>query len=291
MDFDSFMAQAWDDHAADAKGVAQRLSEHGIALLTTESQLVQLMNLTHHVCGEHLQDWAQGEASFLALRSNPFYLDSGDSGGMARRCVASLSLSANADLSLEALTVSDQIRVQAMSAANLSSSHPQRAMQLLQAALGQAARSELTTTDPMHRALAVSSHNLAASLEEKSELSFEETQLMLTAAQASRTHWERAGTWLQVERAEYQLATAFLKAGDLKQAEIHALECSRIVTANEAPALEQFFAAEALARVMRAAKNEAAFKAATEHARTAFAGLADDDKAWCEAPLKKLASY
>ena len=250
MDFESFMAQAWDDHAADAKAVAQRLSEQGIALPSTESQLIQLMNLTHHLYGEHLQDWAQGEASFLPLRTSRLYVDSGDSGGMARRCVASFSLSAKPDFSLEALTASDQIRVQAMAASNLASSHPERAMQLLQAALDQAARSELPTTDPMHRALAVSSHNLAAALEEKSELSAEETQLMLMASQASRTQWERAGTWLQVERAEYQLATTFLKAGDLRQAEFHARECGRIVTENGAPALEQFFAAEALARVI-----------------------------------------
>ena len=114
----------------------------------------------------------------------------------------------------------------------------------------------------MNRAMAVAGHNLAASLEEKSVLSADEIALMLMAAKASRTYWERAGTWLQVERAEYQLATTFLKSGDLVQAEFHARECGRVVTENNAPALEQFFAAEALARVMRVAKNEAAFNAA-----------------------------
>jgi hypothetical protein len=161
-------------------------------------------------------------------------------------------------------------------------------MRLLQAALDQAANSDLPATDPMNRALAVSGHNLAAALEEKAVLNDDEIKLMLMASKASRVHWERAGTWLQVERAEYQLATTFLKAGELVQAEFHARECGRIVVENDAPALERFFAFEALARVMRAAQNEAAFELASEQARAAFEGLDDGDKAWCQATLNKL---
>jgi hypothetical protein len=288
MDFDSFLGQAWDDHAVDANGVAQRLREQGVALLTNESQLVQLMNLVHHVHGAHLNDWARGEASVAPLTASNFYAASGESGEMARRCLASLSLCAEEGFGLAALGVSDQIRVQAMAASNLAESNPARGMRLLQAALDQAMTSGLPPEDGMNRALAVAGHNLAASLEEKPELSADETQLMLMASKASRVYWERAGTWLQVERAEYQLATTFLKAGELAQAEFHARECGRIVAENNAPALESFFAFEALARVMRAAQNGVAFELASEQARAAFDGLDDGDKAWCEATLNKL---
>ena len=288
MDFDSFMAQAWDDHAADAESVAQRLSEQGVALLSSESQLVQLMNLSHHLWGAHLHNAACGTASFGALMTSAHFVPHAESAATASRCMASLSLTESADFSLAALSPSDQIRVLAMAAANLADVNAARGTQLLQAALYQAERSGLPVADPMNRALAVAGHNLAAALEEKSSLSADEIALMWMAAKASRVYWERAGTWLQVERAEYQLATTFLKAGDLVQAEFHARECGRIVTENKAPALEKFFAAEALARVMRASKNKAAFSAASEQARTVFDGLAADDKAWCEGSLKKL---
>jgi hypothetical protein len=288
MDFDGFMGQAWDDHASDPSGVAQRLSEQGVALLTNESQLVQLMNLTHHLHGEHLHEWTVGAARFDALKVTEFFATEGESGQMTRRCVASLSLSAQEDFSLAALSVSDQIRVRAMAAANLADIDPARGARLLQAALDEAENSKLPPADAMNRALAVSGHNLAAALEEKAVLNDDETKLMLMASKASRVYWERAGTWLQVERAEYQLAITFLKAGEWAQAEFHARECGRIVAENDAPALERFFAFEALARVMRAARNEAAFELVSEQARAAFDGLDDGDKAWCQALLKKL---
>ncbi len=291
MDFDGFIGQAWDDHASDPSGVAQRLREQGVALLASESQLVQLMNLTHHLWGSHLQDTAQGQASLAQLSASSFFMasgESGESGDVARRCVASLFLTSQEDFGLAALSVSDQIRVQAMAAANLADINPARGMRLLQAALDQAANSGLPPADAMNRALAVSGHNLAAALEEKPTLTRDETKLMLMASKASRIYWERAGTWLQVERAEYELATTHLKADDLGQAEFHARECGRIVVENDGPALERFFAFEALGRVMRAAQNDAAFRGACEQAKVAFDGLDDGDKAWCAAVLGKL---
>ena len=290
VDFDSFMSQAWSDHATDSHGVALRLTEHAFALLTNEAQLVRLMNLVQHVHGEHLHEWAGGVACFDALTASEFFVFEGESGQTVRRCVASFSLSAHADFNLTALTESDQIRVQAMAAANLAGVNPARGMRLLQAALDQAANSSLPNTDTnaMHRALAVSGHNLAAALEENASLTRDEAKLMLMASQASRVHRERAGTWLQVERAEYQLATTHLKAGDVVQGEFHARECGRIVAENDAPALERFFACEALGRVMRAAKNDAAYRIARGQARAAFEGLEAGDKAWCEASLDKL---
>ena len=56
VNFDSFMSQAWNDHATDSHGVALRLSEQAFALLANEAQLVRLMNLAQHVHGEHLHE-------------------------------------------------------------------------------------------------------------------------------------------------------------------------------------------------------------------------------------------
>jgi hypothetical protein len=288
MDFETFHASAWDDHATDPRAVASRLREQGVSLLASEAQLVQLMNLAHHVHGAHLNQADAGKAVFGELTASRFFSANGESGQMARRCVASLSLTAQEGFSIADLAVSDRIRVQAMAAANLADTDPARGLRLLLAALDQAERSGLPTTDAMNRTLAVSGHNLAAALEEKSALSRDEVKLMLIASKASRAYWERAGTWLQVERAEYQLATTHLKAGDAVQAEFHARECGRIVAENDGPALERFFAFEALGRVMRVAQNDAAFKLAIEQSQKAFDALDDADKAWCRQTLNKL---
>jgi hypothetical protein len=288
MDFETFNASAWDEHATGPRAVASRLREQGVTLITSEAQLVQLMNLAHHVHGAHLNEASAGKAVFAELMASAFFSTDGESGDMARRCVASLSLTSQEEFSVADLTISDQIRVQAMAAANLADTDPARGMCLLQAALDQAEHSGLQATDAMNRALAVSGHNLAAALEEKPALSSGEIKLMLMASQASRVYWERAGTWLQVERAEYQLATTFLKAGDLAQAEFHARECGRIVAENDAPALERFFAFEVLARVMRAAQNDAAYRGACEQAKMVFDGLDDGDKVWCAGSLGEL---
>jgi hypothetical protein len=288
MDFETFNASAWDDHATDPRAVALRLRERGVSLINSEAQLVQLMNLAHHLHGAHLNEASAGKAVFAELMASAFFSTDGESGDMARRCVASLSLTAQDGFSVADLTVSNQIRVQAMAGANLADTDPARGMRLLQAALDQAAHSGLPSTDAMNRALAVSGHNLAAALEEKPVLTGDEIKLMLMASHASRVYWERAGTWLQVERAEYQLATTHLKADDVAQAEFHARESGRIVAENDGPALEQFFAFEALARVMRAAQNDAAYRGACEHAKVAFDGLDDGEKAWCAGALDKL---
>jgi hypothetical protein len=41
---------------------------------------------------------------------------------------------------------------------------------------------------------------------------------MIFAAKTTRKYWEIAGTWLEIERAEYRLAMTYLAAGDLNVA-------------------------------------------------------------------------
>ena len=113
---------------------------------------------------------------------------------------------------------------------------------------------------------------------------------MIHAAQAARHHWERAGTWLEVERAEYRLAMSWLQAGDLAQARRHAQQCLEIVDANQGAALERFFGWVALGVVARAAGDAAGHAHAVERARADFAALSADDQGWCRAELDKLAA-
>ncbi len=286
-DFSTFIAQAWNDHADAPQSVADRL-ETGLAIAADEGELAQLLNLAHHVHGEHLGGWSQGVAFIEGLRRAPAFSAEGPSGQTARRCIASLQLCAGETAGLDALTPSDRIRVLAMAAANLGSPEPLRAGHLLREALGLAAGSDLPAADPMNRALAVTSHNIACTLEEKPDRSADERALMILAAQASRDRWAIAGTWLEVERAEYRLANTWLQAGDFARARTHAQACLDIVGANEGTALERFFGWEALGLVERAAGNATAHAQATARARDAFEALDESDKTWCAASLDRL---
>ena len=109
---------------------------------------------------------------------------------------------------------------------------------------------------------------------------------MLQAAAVGRRYWARAGTWLETERAEYRLARCWLAAGDPAQARQHAQACLALVDAQPAPpALERFFACEALALTERAAGQAAAEAAAVDGMRRAFEHLSAEDQVWCQASL------
>ena len=288
MDFNTFVGKAWDEHATDSHAVAQRLSE-GLALVTTEPELTRLMDLAHHVHGQHLRSWQAGSVFIERLATLPTFAPEGASGQALRRCVASLAVCERADAELSALAPSDRIRVAAMAATNLAEHDTARAMQLLQQALGQAEAAGLAAVDPMHRALAIAGNSIACTLEEKTARSADERDLMILAAQTARYHWAIAGTWLETERAEYRLAITWLQAGDLAQARTHAQNCLEIVAANEGAALERLFGWEALGRVERAAGNAAGHAQALLNARTAFAELAAADQAWCAVSIDRLA--
>jgi len=288
MDFDTFMAQAWEDHASDAAVVARRL-DAGIALVTDEPKLNRLMHLGQHVYGAHLGQWQEGTAFVERLVAHPVFATDGASGQARARTVASLRLAAGERMVLDALSASDRIRVVAMAASSLAERDTARAGALLQEALAAAQRSGLPATDPMNRALAATGNNLACALEEKPDRSAGERALMILAAQTARRHWALAGTWLEIERAEYRLAKTWLAAGDLAQARAHAQACLEIVAAHNGPALERLFGWEALGLVERAAGHAGGHAQALARCREAFAELDESDKAGCAGSVEKLA--
>jgi hypothetical protein len=289
MDFDTFIAKAWDDHATESQAVAQRLGE-GAPLVTDEAQLVRLSALAHHVHGGHLADWRGGIAFIEGLAGLPVHVREGTSGMALRRHLASLALAGGLASALDGLSNSDRIRVLGLAAANLADHDALRAGQLLRDAADLAQRSTLPASDPMNRDLAVAGNNLACALEEKPDRSGDERDLMILAAQTARHYWAIAGTWLEAERAEYRLANTWLQAGDLKRAREHAQACLAIVADNNGPALERLFGWEALGLVERAAGNETRHAEALAHARQAFEELDDSDKEWCAASVEKLAA-
>lgn len=177
-----------------------------------------------------------------------------------------------------------------MAAANLAVSDTGRAAKLLQQAVVGA--DTLTDDDPGVRTLAANSNNIAATLRDLAPLEPDRRELMIRAARVARTYWQRAGTWLEVERAEYRLAVCWLAAGDPAAALQHATRCDSIVRENGSVPLEMFFAAEAVCLSARALGDGEADLRASSIARLSFDAIPPKDQAWCRGTLDKLsASY
>ena len=284
MDFEDWLAGAWRTHADNPAAVAADAVATGLALTTGDAQLAALVNLVHHVHGEHLGHWAGGQQALWQLRAHPAC---GEAGGAAvRRALASLALCAEDAGALDGLDASARVRAAAMAAANLAARDTRRAQQLFEQALSESAA--LPDTDPCLRALAVTGNNLACTLEEKPARSGDERALMILAAQTARRCWALAGGWLETERAEYRLAMSWLAAGDAAQARQHTQACLDIVQAHSGAALERFFAWEALARAARAEGAAPDLARAHAEAESAFAALDEGDRGWCRPSLDAL---
>jgi hypothetical protein len=140
--------------------------------------------------------------------------------------------------------------------------------------------------------LAVACNNMAWELHDRGgERSAEDTAAMLEIAMASREHWARAGSWLEVERADYCVSMTNLSAGRTDEALRHAAQCLAACIAHDAPSLEHFFGHEALARVQRTRGDAAAAKHHAAAARDAFERLAPDDQAACRSALDAIMAH
>ncbi len=282
-ELDSFLAQAWNDHADDAATVATRLPQ-GLALVQDDDGVMRLAALAHHVLGEHLGRWQQGLAFLAQLAARAVHGAAG--AASITRCQASLRLCAGLTDERGAMSASDQCRVATMAACNLAGIDSAQSAMLLEDAVARAG--VLPDADPAVRALAANSNGIAATLHDLGTLAPAQRALMIRAAQVARVQWERAGSWLEVERAEYRLALSWLTAGEPAQALQHARTCDAIVRENGAQPLEVFFAAEVLCLPARALGDGATAAAALATAREAFDALPPDDQAWCRATLQKL---
>ncbi len=279
MSFQTFLDQAWMDHGHQTQNVVGRFNE-GLRLVEKSGDVVALAHLITHVMGEHLGDWAEGRSWLNRLSENPHAKTTETLQALAR-FDAVLVLSGGGDVQVSKFTPSEWVRVLAMSASCVCERRETaRAGGFLREAV-RVAEMGLSASDPAFRNLAITGNNVAASLEERSDRTSVENELMLLAAETGRTYWEKAGTWLEVERAEYRLAQTCLKLGEASRALKHAKAGLIICLANEAPALELFFTHEALFLAYRLAGD----KEMAEYSRASlvqeFENLADDDKAWC----------
>ena len=289
MDFDTFLDRAWNEHATQPAAVAARLLPEGLPLAQTDEQVAQFAFLAQHVQGLHLGRWAEALALQQQLAALPQVPADGSTAQALQRHRTVLRLAAGETDALPADTPpNERARFDALTAAMLTYADATRASALLQQA--EAACAALPDADPAVRALAVGANNTAGHLHDEATLGPAQLALMLQAAHLARRAWARAGTWLEVERADYRLALSCARAGAFDEARAHAQACLAAVQAQEppAPALEFFFAWEALARVAAAAGDEAGRARGVSAAAAAYQQLSAADQGWCAAVLQAL---
>lgn len=286
MQFDAWLDAAWEEHATRAAIVAARIAGEGLPLARSDAHVAALMRLAHHVYGDHLGRWIEGRQLLFQLgTSDP----AGPAAGVALRVFdASLALAGGLEDLRGVMSPSERIRVGAHATGALAERDPPRAGSLLREAALAFDTEALPNADPACRAIAINGNDIAMTLSEKLMRSDGERDLMLLGARIARDYWARAGTWLEVERAEYRLAISWLKAPDLAAARRHARRCLDLVREHEAPALEWFFGYEALALVERALGNAPAAARAVQDMKAAFERLDEADREWCRPSLDKV---
>ena len=286
MKFETFLEQAWADHGERPEEVAQRL-EQGYALIETPAQIAPFARILAHVDGEHLACWAEGASRLQRLRGLAQWRDDGEGALVVRRLMAALRF-AGGDESTTGLDAADRVHAHAVAASAFAAQYRLPGAILHFRAARSAAAAGLPDGDLAVRALAVTSNNLAAALEETELRNDEETAVMLEAAAASRENWARAGGWLETERAEYMLAKCHLAADDAQGALAHAQQCRAICASNDADAFERFFADGVVALAHRALGDDTQFAQAKAAALARHASLAAEQKPWCESTLRLL---
>lgn len=282
MNFKEYLNNAWATHATNPRKVADEFKQN-FNLMESEDDVMAITRLIVHVCGEHLGEWPKGIELLRKLKNNATIKDASE----MNRSMAVLNLGNNPNTAIDHFSLSDQARIYAVTASALANlGGLKNAEKFLNLASG-IVSTQLTKEDPANRALAVAGNVIASSLENKNELTEGEVELMILAATFGRKYWEIAGTWKEVERAEYRLAHTYLKAGFLDLALLHAEACLNIVSENKSEPLELFFSYEALALVEKGRKNNSGYQNVLEQLKAAFSGLTAEDQAHYKDVLSK----
>ena len=284
--FDEFLQQAWADHADQPDAVAARLRTDTPAPQTAE-QLAALARFVVHLCGEHLGAFDDGRWRLAALAGHPVANDMVQSA--LRVGLASLTLAETGVADRRSFSLEEQVRTEAAAATICVGRHnTERALARLRA-VRQRVAAMPDAAAALHRPLGIACHNMAWVLHDRGDArSAEETAAMLECAAGSKQHWSKAGTWLEVERGDYDLARCHLAAGHLDEALNHATQCLATCTQNHAPPYEYFFAHEALARVQHARGDLAARAGHVAAAEAAFAQLDTANQGACRPSLDTL---
>jgi hypothetical protein len=281
-----FVAQGWERHADHAAEVAAGLQARA-ATLNADADGAAAMGLAEHVWLSHLRDTA-GLHTFLQTLPAAVH-EAGATGAMLQR--ARWLLATLAGEGTAALPDAPRWRaLQNLCSLWVARGRTADALAMLQAELPQAlAHPEAAA----RKALAAATHNLAVELREGPRGDAARDTLMLALAEASRTLWAGAGNWVNIERADYELARCHAALGHGPAALRHARACLALIQQHagepEADAFETFFAHEALAWAQRAANDAPGLAAERARMQELLGEITDASlKPWCEQALAAL---
>ena len=144
-----------------------------------------------------------------------------------------------------------------------------------------------------HRRLGVDLFNHVWTLIEKPDRTAAETDEMIHAAHASRYHWSKAGTTVNLGRGEWQIARVYSVLGRGEPALWHARRCLAHVeaaaAAGEADDWDLPAAYESMARAQAVAGDRAAAVSWRDRAHGALSAISDpDDRKHIEGDLATL---
>ncbi|MDD4972857.1 MAG: hypothetical protein PHY93_00820 [Bacteriovorax sp.] len=283
MNFKEYLADAWSIHATNPRKVADEFKQN-FNLMESEDDVTAITRLIVHVCGEHLGEWMKGIELLRKLKNNATIKDPKE----MNRYMAILNLGNNPNTTIDNFSPSDQARIYASTASALANLGGLKNAEKFLKLASEIISTQLTNEDPANEALATAGNNIACTQEDKKERNEGEVELMILAATTARKYWEIAGTWKEVERAEYRLSQTYLQAGLLNKSLLHAKNCLDINSQNNNEPLEIFFGYEALAKASKALKNEADYNDALLKIKIAYSNLSADDQSWCKAKLDEI---
>ncbi|MCW5609749.1 MAG: hypothetical protein KIS83_03530 [Rubrivivax sp.] len=269
---------AWDRHADAPREVADELQRRA-ATLPDDADGAMAVRLAEHVLLAHLDD-APALQRLLAALPAGTALDA--AAARARWGLAVLAGEGTPPVLPDAARWG---ALQNVVLALLQRGQVGAARECLLADEAAAAASEDAAA---RRAYAATANNVAVDLRLGPRGDAARDALMLDAAALARRAWERAGTWMHVERADYQLAMCHAVLGQGEPARAAARACLAACEREGADAAERFFAHECNVHAERAAGDAAAAAAHRERMVALLAQIEDPGlRTWCAETLAK----
>lgn len=270
----AWLADAWKRHDTQSRPLADELLAR-VATLPDDADGAEAVRLARHVMLGHLGDTAAlrhflaalaGGSTLQPMRERAEWALGTLEGQPTPALPESVTWNLLADVALAEIVAGRlaDARQRMLAPEAAAATHPDEAAR---------------------RAYAITTYNVTLALR-TGPRSPERDALMLELAALERRAWSRAGTWLQVERADYHLALCHAVVGDGAAAQRHAAACRDACEAHGADAAERFFAHECSVHAARAARDAAAADAHLAQMRTLLAQVDDaETKAFCEETL------
>ncbi|WP_088280147.1 ATP:cob(I)alamin adenosyltransferase [Ideonella sp. A 288] len=272
----ALLDRAPDEHPARPREFAEALLAQA-PVLGDDADSAEAIRLAEHVMLAHLAD-AEALARFISCLPHVARA----SARRAEWALARLAGQPEPDLP-------DALRWRALLNAVLAAARCGRHRDAADWLAADEARAAAHSDADARKAYAVTANNTALELRLGPRGDAAADALMLQAAALSRRAWAAAGTWLHVERAEYQWALCHAQLGQGEAALMHARQCLAMCLAEGADAAERFFAHEALARAWHAAGDVAQVAQQRLQMTELLAQVGDEAmRTWCAQTLEDL---